>query len=71
VAAALAVEEAAGRRSYWLTEIEVPEVGLINPMTHYVRRGAGYCTACGAISWNDFREPSGAFFRPPTPVASP
>lgn len=71
VAAAFAAEEAAGRRCYGLTKIEVPALGLVKPLTHYTRWGAGYCTACGAISWNDFREPSSAYFRPPTPLAHP
>ena len=69
MAAAFAVEEAAGRRCYGLTEIEVSGLGRTNRMSHYSRWGAGYCGACGAISWNDFREPSSAYFRPPTPVA--
>jgi len=71
VAEAFAAEEAAGRRCYGLTDIEVSGLGRINPMSHYSRWGAGYCAACGAISWNDFREPSSAYFRPPTPVDRP
>lgn len=71
VAAAFAAEEAAGRHCYGLTEIEVPGLGLVNPMTHYTRWDAGYCAACGAISWNDFREPSSAYLRPPTSLDYP
>jgi len=71
VAAAFAAEEAAGRHCYGLTAIEVPALGFVDPMTHYTRWGAGYCTACGATSWNDFREPSSACFRPPTPSDQP
>jgi len=68
VAAAFAAEEAAGRRCYGLTEIDVPELGRINLMSHFSRCGAGYCAACGAISWNDFRDPPSAYYRPPAPV---
>ena len=65
VAAAYEAEEAAGRRCYGLTVVDVPGLGAVAPLSHYSRWGAGYCTACGAIWWNDFREPASAHFRPP------
>ena len=65
VAAAFETEEAVGRHCYGLTVIDVPELGPLSPLSHYSRWGAGYCSACGAISWNDFRDPSSAYYRPP------
>jgi len=68
VAVAFAAEEAAGRRCYGLTQIDVPGLGRINPMSHFSRWGAGYCAACGSISWNDFRDAASAYYRPPALV---
>lgn len=68
VAAAYESEEAAGRPCYALTVVQVPELGAIQPMSHYTRWGAGFCSACGAVSWQDFRFPASAYFRPPIKV---
>lgn len=65
VAAAYEAEEAASRPCYGLTVVDVLGLGSIAPLSHYTRWGAGYCTVCGAVSWNDFRDPSSAYFRPP------
>ena len=35
------------------------------PFSDHSRWCAGYCSACGAISWHDFRDPSSAYYRPP------
>ena len=65
MAAVFETEKAAGRHCYGLTVIDVPELGPLSPLSHYTRWGAGYCSACGAISWNDFRDSSSAYYRPP------
>ena len=71
VAAAFEMEEAAGRHCYGLTVVDVPELGPLSPLSHYSRWGAGHCSACGAISWNDFRDPSSAYYRPPVTADGP
>ena len=71
LAAAFEAEEAAGRHCYGLTVVDVPELGPLSPLSHYSRWGAGYCSACGAISWNDFRDPSSAYYRPPEQADGP
>ncbi len=65
VAAAYESGEASGRRCYSLTVVEVPGLGVVAPLSHHTRWGAGYCTACGALWWNDFRHPGSAYFCPP------
>jgi hypothetical protein len=71
IAAAHEAELASGRRCYGLTKIEVPGVGRVQPMSHYSRWGAGFGTACGAVSWNDFRSPESAYYRPPIRAGLP
>ena len=71
MAAAFETEEAAGRHCYGLTVVDVPGVGPLSPLSHFTRWGAGYCSACGAISWNDFRDPSSAYYRPPVKADCP
>jgi hypothetical protein len=65
VAAAYETEAASGRPCYGLNSVDVPGLGAVNPMSHYSRWGAGFCSACGAVSWNDFRSPESAYYRPP------
>ncbi len=71
VAAAFEAEEAAGRRCYGLTVVDVPGVGPVNPLSHYTRWGAGFCASCGAVSWNDFRDPASAYYRPLAKTVGP
>jgi len=71
VAAAFEAEEAAGRRCYELTVVDVPGLGPINLLSHYTRWGAGFCASCGAVSWNDFRDPASAYYRPPAKAVGP
>jgi hypothetical protein len=71
VAAAYESEEAAGRHCYGLTVVDVLGLGAVAPLSHYTRWGAGYCCACGAVSWNDFRDPSSSYYRPPSREGAP
>jgi len=71
VAAVFEAEEAAGRRCYGLTVVDVPGLGPVNLLSHYTRWGAGFCSSCGAVSWSDFRDPASAYYRPPVKRVGP
>jgi len=71
IAAAYEADLGSGRHWYGLTDVDVPGLGRVQPMSHYTRWGAGFCIACGAVSWNDFRSPVSAYYRPPSKAAVP
>jgi hypothetical protein len=71
IAAAYEAEEVSGRRCYGLTEVDVPGLGRVQPMSHYSRWGAGFCAVCGALSWHDFRTPESAYYRPAAKAGLP